>query len=229
MTSEEANLADVKANIAAAAAKARPDRDSVTLVAVTKTIPAERIQRIVDAGVHDLGENRVQELTEKISLVEGPVRWHLIGTLQTNKVKYIINHVYMIHSLDRLSLAEEIDRRAREAKLVCRVLVQVNVSGEESKHGISPSEVISFVREAAALPGLRICGLMTMAPQTAEAEEARPVFRGLRELAAKVEREKITGVTMEVLSMGMSNDYQVAVEEGATMVRVGSGIFGPRG
>lgn len=229
MTLEEANLSQVRTQIAEAARRVSRSPEGITLVAVTKTISIDRIQRVVEAGVLDLGENRVQELVDKLPLVKGPVRWHLIGSLQTNKVKYIIDKVFLIHSLDRWSLAEEIDRRARQHGLQCRVLVQVNISGEESKQGLAPREAAEFIRKAATLPGIRICGLMTMAPFEAEAEATRPVFRGLRKLAEEISALNIPGVSMDVLSMGMSNDYQVAIEEGATLVRIGSEIFGKRG
>lgn len=228
MTLEEDNLSRVCGQIAMAAGRASRTPGEITLVAVTKTISVDRIQRVVDAGVLDLGENRVQELLDKHPLVKGPVRWHLIGSLQTNKVKYIIDKVFLIHSLDRWSLAEEIDQKARQQGLRCQVLVQVNISGEQSKHGLGSREAVEFIRQAAGLKGIKICGLMTMAPFEAEAEATRPVFRELSLLAKEISSLNIPEVDMEYLSMGMSNDYQVAIEEGATLIRVGSDIFGKR-
>ncbi len=225
----ETNLQQVHSQIAAAATRASRDPTAVKLVVVTKTRTAELIQQIVDAGNLDLGENRVQELLEKYPLLQGPVRWHLIGSLQTNKVKAIIDKVYLIHSLDRWSLAEEINHRAQQLGMQCQVLVQVNISGEASKQGLPAEQAPDFLQKAAQLPGLRICGLMTMAPFETAAEATRPVFRKLRALAQQLDALQLPGVTMEYLSMGMSNDYQVAIEEGATIVRIGSEIFGPRG
>jgi pyridoxal phosphate enzyme (YggS family) len=225
MTLEEDNLLQVGGQIAEAAKRVSRSPEEITLVAVTKTIPVDRIQRVVAAGVLDLGENRAQELLDKYPLVQGPVRWHLIGSLQTNKVKYLIDKVYLIHSLDRWSLAVEIDQRAKQHAIQCKVLVQVNISGEQSKHGLPPGEAVEFIRQAAGLTGIKICGLMTMAPFESKPEDTRPVFRDLSRLAKELTELNIKGVSMEYLSMGMSNDYQVAVEEGATLVRVGSNIF----
>ncbi|HEX3031930.1 MAG TPA: YggS family pyridoxal phosphate-dependent enzyme [Bacillota bacterium] len=222
------NLLSVRDMIGEAALRAGRDSASIGLVAVTKTQSVENIQMVVEQGVSDLGENRVQELLDKYPQIKGPVRWHLIGSLQTNKVRQIVDKVFLIHSVDRWALAEEIDLRARQHGLVSQILVQVNVSGEESKHGISPEDTPEFVRSLAGLPNLRVCGLMTMAPFYAEPETTRSVFTGLRKLAGEIDRLAIQGVSMEWLSMGMSNDYQVAIEEGATLVRIGSDIFNPR-
>lgn len=222
------NLQRVRGLIEQAVRETGRDSESVKLVVVTKTQPVENIQQVVDEGIMDLGENRAQELVEKFSEINGPVRWHLIGSLQTNKVRQIIDKVYLIHSLDRWSLAEEIDLRARQHGIVCKVLVQVNVSGEESKHGISPEEAAGFLSRLALLPNLRVCGLMTMAPFYAEPETTRGVFAGLSHLAQAITRLDIPNISMEWLSMGMSNDFMVAIEEGATIVRIGSDIFNPR-
>lgn len=214
------NLARVRAAIRQAAARAGRRPEDITLVAVSKTVPPEVITAALAAGVTDLGENRVQELLAKQPQLPPGVRWHLIGTLQTNKVKYIIDRIHLLHSLDRWELAREISKRASVRGLIIRALIQVNVSGEETKHGLVPAEVPVFYREVRQLPGLQIEGLMTMAPLVAEAELARPYFRQLRELAQEL--------GLKHLSMGMSNDYQVAIEEGATLVRIGSDIFGTR-
>jgi len=223
------NLKEVREEIDRAARRAGRNPAEVQLVAVTKTVSADRIIPVVQEGVVHLGENRVQELTDKYPLLPG-VKWHLIGHLQTNKVKYIIDKVHLIHSLDRWALAEELNKRAHTGGTInpLAVLVQVNVSGEASKFGLEPNLVPDFVKEAAALPGLRIMGLMTMAPYETDPERVRPVFRGLRLLAREVDRMGIPGVLMKHLSMGMSNDFPVAIEEGATIIRVGSSIFGAR-
>jgi len=194
---------------------------------VTKTVPVERIREAVDAGLTVLGENRVQELTAKYPLVEG-VEWHLIGHLQSNKVKYIVDKVSLFHALDSLSLAEEINKRMAPLGRAMDVLIQVNVAGEGTKFGIKPEETRDFVDAVRKLPGLKIRGLMTIGPFVADPEEVRPVFRRLRLLAEEVKTIGFPGVEMRHLSMGMSNDYIIAVEEGATLLRLGSVLFGPR-
>ncbi|GAW30989.1 YggS family pyridoxal phosphate-dependent enzyme [Carboxydocella sp. JDF658] len=214
------NLARVREEIRTAALRAGRRPEEITLVAVSKTVPPEGIQAALAAGVTDLGENRVQELLAKQPELPPGLRWHLIGTLQTNKVKYIIDRIHLLHSLDRWELAREISKRASARGLILKALIQVNVSGEETKHGLAPGDVPVFFREVQELPGLQIEGLMTMAPFVADAEQARPYFRQLRELAREL--------GLKHLSMGMSNDYQVAIEEGATLVRIGSDIFGAR-
>ncbi|MFZ5626002.1 MAG: YggS family pyridoxal phosphate-dependent enzyme [Bacillota bacterium] len=214
------NLARVREKIRTAALRAGRRPEEITLVAVSKTVPPEGIQAALAAGVTDLGENRVQELLAKQPELPPGLRWHLIGTLQTNKVKYIIDRIHLLHSLDRWELAREISKRASARGLVLKALIQVNVSGEETKHGLAPGDVPVFYREVQELPGLQIEGLMTMAPFVVDAEQARPYFRQLRELAREL--------GLKHLSMGMSNDYQVAIEEGATLVRIGSDIFGAR-
>lgn len=222
------NLESVRTQIAAAAGRAGRLPEEITLIAVTKTIDHKRIQQVVDQGANHLGENRVQELVDKYNHIQGTVQWHLIGTLQTNKVKNIIDKVAMIHSLDRWALAEEISKRAQGIGRKCPVLVQVNVSGETTKSGFAPQELADFISAAAKLPGIQIQGLMTMAPFVANPEETRPVFRELKRLATEIADLQVPGVAMQHLSMGMSNDYWVAIEEGATLVRVGSRIFGSR-
>ncbi|MZP28999.1 YggS family pyridoxal phosphate-dependent enzyme [Heliobacterium undosum] len=222
------NLGRVRQRIREAAMRAGREPESIRLLAVTKTVPVERIQEVVDAGVDLLGENRVQELLDKHPQVRGPVRWHMIGTLQTNKVKYIYDKVALIHSLDRLSLAQAIDRQAARLGRPIDCLVEVNVAGEESKHGVDRRELISFIRNVTAFEGIHICGLMTMAPYVDDPEEARPVFRDLYQLSREVDELGLQRVEMRHLSMGMSNDFEVAVEEGATIVRIGSSLFGGR-
>lgn len=221
------NLRRVRQKIVEAAARAGRDPNQVKLVAVTKTILPEKIYPVLREGIYDLGENRAQELAKKYSQLPLEVNWHFIGHLQTNKVRKIIKMVKLFHSLDRWSLAVEIDKRARQNNIIADVLLQVNVSGEETKFGLVPEEVKDFASEAAGLSGIRVRGLMTMAPYADNPEEVRPVFRNLRLLANNV-RGKIPGVAMDMLSMGMTNDYEVAVEEGATIVRIGTAIFGER-
>ncbi|WP_003541810.1 YggS family pyridoxal phosphate-dependent enzyme [Desulfotomaculum nigrificans] len=219
------NITVIKNEIADAALRAGRQPNEVKIIAVTKNVAAAKAQEAVRAGLTDLGENRVQELQNKFSEVTG-ARWHLIGHLQSNKVKYIVDKVDLIHSLDRWSLALEIDRRAREAGKVLSALVQVNVAKETTKFGLYVNEVKDFVTEAATLRGIYIRGLMTIAPLVQDPEEVRPVFRQLRQIAEDL--KEIPGIKMEHLSMGMTNDYRIAVEEGATMVRIGTAIFGRR-
>ncbi|GAB6158917.1 YggS family pyridoxal phosphate-dependent enzyme [Desulfotomaculum varum] len=221
----EANLAVIQKQIMASALKANRDPASVKLIAVTKNVSAAGAMAAVAAGVADLGENRVQELCQKYPVVTG-ARWHMIGHLQSNKVKSVVGKVTLVHSLDRWSLALELDRRSQEAGLITPVLVQVNVAGEATKFGLPVDEVADFVAEAATLPGISIRGLMTIAPLVKDPEEVRPVFRQLRQMA--VQLKAVPRVKMEQLSMGMTNDFQVAVEEGSTMVRIGTAIFGSR-
>ncbi len=222
------NIRAIREEIAAAARRAGRDPDTVTLVAVTKGVAPDRIGEAVTAGVAAIGENRVQEVLAKRGAVGERVAWHFIGHLQTNKARALLasGPLALIHSLDRPSLAETLDREARRLGLVQPVLVQVNVSGESAKHGLAPGDLLPFLRWAAGLPGLSLRGLMTMAPLAADPESARPVFRGLRELFLEAAAAGIPGVRMEHLSMGMTGDYPVAVEEGATLVRVGRAVFG---
>jgi PLP dependent protein len=226
-----ANLAMVRQRIAEAAQRVGRASSQITLVAVSKTQPFAAIETAYAAGQRDFGENRVEELWPKVEeakrqgLVD--IRWHLIGTIQSRKSADAIGPFALIHSVDRLKLANRLNRDAVAAGTVMDVLLEVNVSGEESKHGFTPQEVMAAVPESIAYSGIRVVGLMTMAPLVAEAEETRPVFRQLREL-----RDRVTlaypGVVWPELSMGMTNDFEVAVEEGATLVRVGSAIFGAR-
>jgi len=199
----------------------------VKIVAVSKGLPVEKVREAVQAGITVLGENRSRELRQKARVLGTGIEWHFIGHLQSNKVKRVLPIADLIHSVDRVSLAREIDGRAVQLGSPAPVLVQVNVSGEESKQGIAPAELKDFVHYLSQLKGIRVTGLMTMAPFVEEAEEVRWVFRRLREMAGDMARQGIPGISMKELSMGMSNDYQVAVEEGATLVRVGRAIFAP--
>ncbi|WP_418567653.1 YggS family pyridoxal phosphate-dependent enzyme [Peptacetobacter sp.] len=223
------NIESIRKRIADAAKRAGRDADEIKLIAVTKTVDVDKVEEAIAAGALDAGENKPQELARKYEVLGDKIRWHQIGSLQTNKVKYIIDKVCMIHSLDREGLAEEIDKRASKIGRVIDCLVQVNISGEESKHGMSREEVEPFVRLVAEkYPNIKIKGLMTMAPFDAERDEIKKVFRDLKELSDEINNMNIGNVEMKELSMGMTNDFEIAVEEGATMVRVGTAIFGKR-
>lgn len=203
-------------------------REDVTLIAVSKTKPVETLEEAYNLGVRVFGENKVQELVDKYEALPKDIHWHMIGHLQRNKVKYIIDKVDCIHSVESLRLAETIEKEAAKHDRIIDVLVEVNVAGEDSKFGLSPDEVPAFVEEIAKFPHIRVKGLMTIAPFVENPEENRSVFKVLRELSVDIASKNIDNVIMNVLSMGMTNDYQVAIEEGATMVRVGTGIFGER-
>lgn len=222
------NIKIVREKIAAAALRVGRDPSEVRLMGVTKTVDDERIMESIRAGIDIIGENYVQEAKRKIEKMGRSLPWHLIGHLQTNKAKYAVKLFDMVHSVDRISLARELSRRAAMIDTEMKILIEVNVSGEESKDGIAPELAEALVREAARLPGLKIKGLMTMAPWFDDQEEARPYFRRLRELKDAITAANISGVELAELSMGMSGDYEVAVEEGATIVRVGTKIFGSR-
>jgi pyridoxal phosphate enzyme (YggS family) len=222
------NLERIMERIENAAVKAGRDPKSVTLVAVTKTKPANAVIEAARAGQRIFGENYVQELTAKAAVIKEPVEWHFIGALQSNKVKYIAGLVTLIHSVDRLSLAMEIEKQWGKLGKVCDILVEVNVSGEETKAGTTTAEALQLIESIAEMPHLRIKGLMTMPPFFDEPDLARPYFRELRELAGEIDARKIANVEMRELSMGMSGDFEAAIEEGATLVRVGSAIFGSR-
>lgn len=203
-------------------------KEEVTIIAVSKTKPLSDVVELSKYGVMDFGENKVQELCSKYEEIEHPVRWHLIGHLQTNKVKYIVDKVELIHSVDSLKLAAQISKEAVKKDVTVNVLIQVNVAEEETKFGLETQDVMKLVQEAAKLPNIRIQGLMTIAPFVEDPEENREYFQQLKQLFVDIDKKNIDNVTMKILSMGMTNDYEVAVEEGATMVRVGTGIFGAR-
>lgn len=223
-----ANLDTIKSRIAAAAAAAGRRDDAVKLVAVSKTKPADLVDEAARAGQRLFGENYVQELVAKAAAVTEPVEWHFIGHLQSNKVRQIAGLVTMIHSVDRLSLAEEISRQWERLGRCCDILIQVNVAGEASKSGTTTAAALALVREIARLPALRIRGLMTMPPFFDDPRAARPYFRELRQLAGEIAAIGLANVSMAELSMGMSGDFEAAIAEGATLVRVGSAIFGER-
>lgn len=222
------NMELVQKRIEEACGRAGRAAEEVTLIAVSKTKPVPDLEEAYRAGARDFGENKVQELVEKAQALPGDIRWHMIGHLQRNKVKYIVDKVFLIHSVDSLRLAEEISKEALKKQVIVNILVEVNVAQEESKFGSCVEETQELVTQIALLPGIRIQGLMTIAPYVEDPEENRKYFAKLRELAVDISNKNIDNVTMRVLSMGMTGDYEVAVEEGATYVRVGTGIFGER-
>lgn len=214
--------------MAAAAKRAGRDAEAIKLVVVTKTVDTDRITEAVAAGAKIFGENRVQEAQKKIEQLGSGATWHLIGHLQSNKAKYAVRLFDLIHSVDSIELAREIDRQASRAGKVQDILIEVNIAGEQGKSGIALSDAKSLVRHAAQLKNISIRGLMIIPPFSENPEDARPYFKQLKSLAEKIENEHIPGVSMKELSMGMSGDFEVAIEEGATMVRVGTAIFGER-
>ena len=223
------NLTEIRARIETACRRCQRDPASVRLVAVSKTHPATSVDEAAAAGQELFGENYVQEFAAKAEEVAAPVQWHFIGSLQSNKVKYLAGKVAMIHSVDRLSLAEELERQWGKLDRILEILIEVNLGEEESKGGESSEAAIELVRRIATLPHLKICGLMALPPYLEDAEAVRPYFRRLRELSEQITAANMTGVVMRELSMGMSHDFEVAIEEGATLVRVGTAIFGARG
>lgn len=222
------NIAEVNAKIAAACRRAGRDRSEVTLIAVSKTKPESMIEEAYEVGQRDFGENKVQEICRKKDLLPEDIRWHMIGHLQRNKVHQVVEKACLIHSVDSLRLAEAINREAEKRGVEVPVLVEVNVAQEESKFGVSAEETITLVEQISRLKYIQIRGLMTIAPYVENPEENRSVFRKLKQLSVDIAVKNINNVNMSVLSMGMTNDYEVAIEEGATMVRVGTGIFGER-
>ena len=222
------NFETVEKNVAAACKRAGRDRSEVTLIAVSKTKPVEMLREVYDAGARDFGENKVQEICEKYDQLPSDIKWHMIGHLQRNKVKQVIDKAALIHSVDSYRLAQEISVQAQKKGLTIPILVEVNIAGEESKFGISAEDTIQLVEEISVLPNLKIQGLMTIAPDVVDAEENRLYYRKLKQLSVDIKNKNIDNVSMDILSMGMTGDYEVAIEEGATMVRVGTGIFGAR-
>ncbi len=222
------NLQEVEAKIQAACARSGRSRDDVTLIAVSKTKPVEMLEEAYEAGVREFGENKVQEMVDKCGQLPDDIHWHMIGHLQRNKVKYVVGRAVLIHSVDSLRLAQEISARSVREQVETDILLEVNIAGEESKFGVSPEETEDLARAIAVLPGVHIQGLMAVAPYTDDPEENRPYFRRIRELSVDIARKNIDNVSVCILSMGMTGDYEVAIEEGATMVRVGTGIFGER-
>ena len=222
------NLAQVQKNIEESCGNVNRDPGEVTLIAVSKTKPVEMLREAYDAGARVFGENKVQEIVDKYDHMPSDVKWHMIGHLQRNKVKYIVDKVAMIHSVDSFRLAETIEKEAAKKNVTVPILIEVNVAQEESKYGLKPEEVLPFIEEIADFSHIQIKGLMTIAPYVENAEENREIFRELKKLSVDIAAKNINNVTMSVLSMGMTGDYMIAVQEGATMVRVGTGIFGAR-
>nr|WP_300005835.1 YggS family pyridoxal phosphate-dependent enzyme [Tissierella sp.] len=222
------NLQDIKEDIEKILEKEGRAKDSVTLIAVTKTVDVETIKRSIELGITDIGENRVQELEKKIDYLKESVDYHMIGHLQSNKVKYIIDRVKLIHSLDRISLAKEINKQAKKNNIVADTLIQVNIAEEDSKFGLHKEDVIPFIEEVLKYENIRIKGLMTIAPFTEDEDLLRDIFRKMSILKKEIENKKYKDLSLEYLSMGMTNDYKIAIEEGSNMVRVGTGIFGKR-
>lgn len=222
------NIDYIKSEIINSCKKVNRENEA-NLIAVTKTVDIDVINEAIESGITDVGENKPQELARKYDVIGDKVRWHQIGSLQTNKVKYIIDKVYMIHSIDRLSLCEEIQKRAEKINKTINCLIQVNISEEESKQGISKDEAIDFIKTISEkYKNIKVKGLMTMAPYTEDESIIRDTFKGLKDLSEEISRENIENVYMDELSMGMSNDFKIAVEEGSTLVRVGTSIFGER-
>jgi pyridoxal phosphate enzyme (YggS family) len=219
------NVKRVLDNITETAIKVNRNPDDITLVAVTKTVTAKEAQEVMSAGVKTLGENRVQSLLDKYEVLKDEPEWHLIGHLQTNKVKYIADKVSLIHSVDSLKLAEEISRKFGENQKCANILLQVNVSGEESKFGVTPDECLKLAESVSLLQNVRVKGLMTMAPLIATPDECRKYFYDLNKLSQRLREARLPNVDMQHLSMGMSGDYREAIMEGATLVRVGSALF----
>ena len=222
------NLRDVEERIAKACERVGRDKNEVTLIAVSKTKPVEAIREAMEYGAVHFGENKVQEIVDKWETIPESLNWHMIGHLQRNKVKYIVDKVVLIHSVDSLRLAEQINEEAKKKQVVVPILIEVNVALEESKFGVRPEETFDLVKQISSLSNVKIMGLMTIAPFVSNPEDNRVHFKKLRELNIDIKSKNIDNVCMDVLSMGMTGDYEVAVEEGATMVRVGTGIFGER-
>ena len=222
------NIENVRKNIVKACEKVGRDPKEVTLIAVSKTKPYTDIEEALPSGILDFGENKVQEMSEKYDILPKNINWHMIGHLQRNKVKYLVGKVKLIHSVDSIRLANQIETEFAKKNEIANILIEVNVAQEESKFGLKTEEVLSLVESVAALPHINIKGLMTIAPYVEDPEENRGIFRQLKKLSVDIAAKNINNVNMSVLSMGMTGDYQVAVQEGATMVRVGTGIFGER-
>lgn len=223
------NVAKIQQRIAGACQRSGRSRSDVTLTAVSKTFPASAVSQAVDAGIMDIGENYVQELLQKRESVQrAGLRWHFIGHLQSNKVRQVAEWIHLVHALESLSLAKELDRRAAQANRVIGVLVEVNTTGESSKFGIAPAETLSFIRSLRGFDHLLISGLMTIGPFLPDPEASRPMFRTLRQLKEECSGIDQGNVRMQHLSMGMTGDFEVAIEEGATIVRIGTALFGAR-
>lgn len=222
------NLSIVKSKIEEAAKRSGRDISEITLIAVSKTKPVEMISKVYECGIREFGENKVQELNAKSAVLPDDINWHMIGHLQRNKVKQVINKAVLIHSVDSIRLAEAISKEAVTKNITVSILLEVNVAGEDTKFGFSLEETPQVLQEIAAMPGLYVRGLMTSAPFVDNPEENRQYFKQLKDLCVDLKAKNIDNTSMDFLSMGMTNDYEVAIEEGATHVRVGTAIFGER-
>lgn len=222
------NINEVQEKINAACERAGRNPSEVTLIAVSKTKPISSIEEALQSSVRDFGENKVQEMCDKYEVLQKDIKWHLIGHLQRNKVKYIVNKVFLIHSVDSVRLAEQIELEFSKKDSVADILIQVNMANEDTKFGITADEAEEVIRTVSQFPHIHIKGLMTIAPYVCNPEDNRVYFKKMKELSVDIKAKNIDNVSMDVLSMGMTGDYEVAVEEGATLVRVGTGIFGQR-
>ena len=222
------NIKNVQSNIEYACKNSNRNSKDAHLIAVSKTKPVSMLQEAYDAGIRDFGENKVQEILEKYDKLPGDIRWHMIGHLQRNKVKYIIDKVCLIHSVDSIRLAEEISKEAVKHNLIMPILIELNIAEEDSKFGLSLTDCEDMITKISALPNIEIKGLMTVAPYVENAEDNREYFKAMKQLSVDIMTKNIDNVRMDILSMGMTGDYEVAIEEGATHVRVGTGIFGER-
>jgi len=228
MSTIASNISQVRKRIEEACQRSGRQSGEVTLIAVSKTMPVSDIREAMQTGTKDYGENRPQELRDKQAEITEPLNWHMIGALQTNKLKYVVGKTVLIHSIDSLHLAQAVEEESAKRNVVSDILLEINIAAEESKHGITPMELEPLVRELSTYPHLKIRGLMTVAPYTENAEENRVYFRKMKQLVVDINSKNIDNVYMDQLSMGMTGDYEIAVEEGATLVRVGTGIFGHR-
>ncbi len=222
------SVEDIRNKIKSAALKAGRDPKDIKLLGVTKNVDVDAMRAAYDLGIYDFGENRVQEYLRKSDIIDRECKWHIIGRLQTNKVKYLDERVSLIHSLDRMELAEALEKRGEKIGYIFPVLVQVNVSGETTKAGIEPEELKKFIFTLSKMGNIHVKGLMTVAPYTENPEDVRDVFRKLKKLSVDIIRERVENISMEELSMGMSGDFTVAIEEGSTIIRIGTAIFGER-
>jgi PLP dependent protein len=223
-----ANINEIRQRIRSAAARCQRNPDSIKLLAVTKTVSPAIVSKAIAAGISEFGENYIQEAKEKIAVIEQRVQWHMIGHLQTNKAKYAVNLFDYIHSVDRIELAKEISKRASLTGRKINILIEINVSGERTKNGIAPADAMGLIKDISTLENISVKGLMTMAPYSDDPEDSRPYFTALRNLQKNIISDGIAGIQMDELSMGMTDDFEIAIEEGATIVRIGRAIFGER-
>lgn len=223
------NIETIKMNVQRAAEKVNKTIDDITIIAVTKTVDSDRAIEAIDSGLYNLGENRVQEFNNKYSVIKDKdVKWHIIGHLQTNKVKYVVGKVELIHSLESIPLAEEINKRAKQQGIIANVLIELNLGGEESKFGLDENSVFEFAKSIEQYDHIRVMGMMTVAPYDENPENIRWVFKKMKSIFDEISNLNLINFEMKYLSMGMTNDYEIAIEEGSNMIRVGTAIFGSR-